>query len=303
MTGKTANLYTHQEAFDVSSLIPPSERAYHEQLALACTAFLQSGSQIILLTGPSASGKTTTAKHLRRLLKAQGRVVYYISLDNFYHPPSLMPRWEDDSPNYETVEALNLILLQETLSTLFDQGTAHFPRHDFKTATRMTTTDAIHYSENTVLIFEGIQSLHPQVAQSLVSQSCFRVYINVETSLCSTCGQTLSPMELRFLRRLVRDFYHRASDARHTLDFWGYVLRGEVLYIDPYRKDVDFTIDSTHPSEPYFFAKPALSLLRPATDYPAQQEMIQNLLTILPTLDPLTPTLLPPSSLLREFFA
>ena len=159
---------------------------------------------LLLIAGPSASGKTTTSKRLEAALLARSHRVYRISLDNFYRESDTLPHWEDGSPNFETPDSLDIPYYQSKMQQLFHQGEQEFSVFDFKTNTRGKETFTVKYDANTCLILEGIHALNPKLMPN-DSFSAWRVYISPHTQFLYQNHILLTARQLRLTRRILRD--------------------------------------------------------------------------------------------------
>lgn len=285
-------------------LVQQAEERYRAEVEQAGLEIQKEHHNVVLLTGPSASGKTTTAQMLVQQLTKSGKTVHRISLDDFYKSRDQLPFWEDGSRNYETVEALDLELFDRTLHQLMQEGKAEIPQHDFKTGKRKPETQHITYNDQTVLIFEGIHALNPLLSSHLNDKNIYRIYVSVHSDFINEQGEVLlNARSLRFLRRLLRDETHRRTDVRETLRMWGYVLQGEELYIQPFRQYADVHINSTHAYEPYLYASRGAALLEAVRGCEVQQELVADLLRILPKLPTIPEDAIPNNSLIQEFIS
>ena len=212
------------------------EDAYYQQISSICDMVTHDHIHLLLVTGPSASGKTTTAKKLALELHVRGKRVNRLSLDNFYKSSDELPRWEDGYQNYESVEGLDLECFERVMQTLFRDGRAQFPIFDFTAGRRAEKTFELTFDNHTYLIIEGIHALNPVLAPAFHGHRTVKTYISVHSDFVNDQGDLLmSARDLRLTRRLLRDYYYRGTAAEETLKMWDYVLRGEDLYIRPYR--------------------------------------------------------------------
>lgn len=278
------------------------EASFHEKIIAACDAITSEHRHMILLTGPSASGKTTSAQKIAQELRARGNKVGSISLDNFYMESHKLPKWQDGYQNYESVEGLDLDYFDECISTLLKTGRAQLPIFDFSISSRAVQTIEMTYDEHTYLIFEGIHALNPAIADVVKDYPNFRIYISAHSEFAGKDGEVLlSARDLRLIRRILRDFTYRNTTAEETLRMWDYVLMGEDLYIRPFRENADMHIDSTHAYEPFLYnADILLALSKTVPDSP-YQATIQRLRAAAEHFFPLDAALVPADSLIQEF--
>ena len=219
--------------------------------------------EIVLLAGPSCSGKTTTANKLRERLALKGHKAYTISLDDFYRNSVDAIIGYDGKPDYETVHALDLDLLEKVLKKLVKDRKASIPRFDFDTGIRTDNAFEIILNEGDVVILEGLHALNPIIYGNLPSDTLFKIYISVSTRIYDDSGYVLlSKRDLRLIRRTVRDYHSRSSSVENTFDMWNSVLDGENKYLAPYKYCADVLVDTIHNYEPCVFKNRALELFR-----------------------------------------
>ena len=282
--------------------VDAEERLFREKVLSACDAIVQDHLHIILLTGPSASGKTTTAKQIALELTRRGKKVDRISLDNFYRPSAELPRWEDGYQNYESVEGLDIPFFERFVAQLFEEGHGLLPVFDFTAGRRRDKRIDIAFDDHTYLIFEGIHALNPVVTTPFSSHRTMKIYISVHSDFVDQTGDILlGARDLRLCRRLLRDYYHRGTEAEETLQMWDYVLRGEDLYIRPFRQYADIHINSTHAYEPYLYHDPLIKLLAHSPSDSPHREIMRRLSGAAPAFFGIPESLIPRTSLIQEF--
>ena len=283
-------------------LVASEEQLFQKKIQSACDAIERDQLHLILLTGPSASGKTTTAKKIALELEARGKKVSRISLDNFYRPAAELPRWEDGYQNYESVEGLDIPRFEQFVEELFKTGSSRLPLFDFTTGTRREKEILLSFDEHTYVIFEGIHALNPFVTEPLAPHPSLKIYISVHSDFIGPQEQVLlGARDLRLTRRLLRDFYHRTTPAEETLQMWDYVLRGEDLYIRPFRQHADMHINSTHAYEPFLYRDQLLQLLKNTSEESPYLQTIQRLRNSIASFSPISSQLIPQTSLIQEF--
>ncbi len=281
-----------------------AEQSFQDQIRTMSEAAVQSGAHIILLTGPSSSGKTTTANLLVDDLAALGRRAVRISLDDFYRNRSEMPLWEDGSKNFEAVECLDLDCLHDCTHQLMKTGHVDFPVFDFTLGTR--SPDRVHpvdYDENTIIIYEGIHSLHPELRRGL-ADCCFGIYIHPNTNYVDENGEIiLEARDLRLTRRIIRDSINRGTPPLGTLRMWKDVRRGEILYIRPNSQYADVYINTCHDYEPFLYTASIIEMLSAIKDAGDMQETVDRLLRSFRHFFSIDVGLVPSDSLIQEFIS
>lgn len=278
-------------------------REYHGKVdAAAEEIFSDTSKKIVMLAGPSSSGKTTTAKILSDDIKALGGRAYTVSLDDFYHPHSVgYPLDENGKPDYECVEALDIELLHTKLKELAEKGRASLPVFDFKSGERINNAKTIELQEKDVIIVEGLHALNPVITDNLNEENLYKIYVSVSTRVYNENGETLlSKRDLRFIRRTVRDFSFRSTAVERTFEIWQSVTRGEDKYLFPFEPLAGVKINSFHPCEPCVFAERAIKLLSQVQN-PEYKEKAQRLAQTLSLFVKTDYSVLPADSLLREF--
>ncbi len=256
--------------------------------------------RIVLLSGPTCSGKTTTAKKLISEFSERGKTVAVISIDDFFYDRAVLidrakgGRIDFDSPTTIDMEALSL-----AVSDILGGRTARLPRFDFRTGRREGYTE-VACDENTVYLFEGIQAIYPEVTGLFAGHRTASVCTFAERGI-RLGNEAFDRTELRLLRRLVRDYNFRGASPAFTLSLWESVRDNEEAHILPYIGSVDVRIDSTLGYEvsalkPYLLPLFA-QLPRDHAFYPEGQRIT----SILKRIDEISKTYIPPTSVYREF--
>lgn len=276
---------------------------YHKKVdSAAGEIFSDKSKKIVMLAGPSSSGKTTTANILSEDIKQLGGRAYTVSLDDFYYPHSVgYPLDENGKPDYECVEALDIELLHVKLHELVEKGKASLPVFEFKTGERINNAKIIELQENDVIIVEGLHALNPVITDTLSEKNLYKIYVSVSSRVYNENGEVLlSKRDLRFIRRMVRDFSFRSTSVERTFEIWQSVTRGEDKYLFPFEHLADVKINSFHPCEPCVFAQRAINLLSQVQN-PEYKEKAERLINTLSLFNKTDYSLLPADSLLREF--
>ncbi|MBR6736486.1 MAG: nucleoside kinase [Oscillospiraceae bacterium] len=278
------------------------EETYNSQLrALVDKLMADKKRCVVLLAGPSSSGKTTTAHKITELLKERGRPAHVISLDDFFLGMEYYPKLPDGTPDTECVEALDLPLINETFSTLVSTGKAVFPTFDFTTSSRGKDTYTVELGEDGVVVVEGLHALNPRLVEALPPDTLFRAYVSTRTVYLDGEREVLTPKDARFVRRMVRDHYFRGRAPIDTLLGWKDVLGGEEKYIYPFRDTVDHKIDSSFDYEACVFHHYVLPILEDLKKNTVSHAKAYQLVNMLEEFDDIDYKYIPENSLLREF--
>ncbi len=281
--------------------IEECEKNYIEQVnAVAGEVAEKKGRELIMLAGPSSSGKTTTAGNFKKELEKLGRKAKVISLDDFYSDQSLTYTFEDGTTDYETVKALDVTLIDSCLAELMEKGRTDIPHFSFHTKKREGFSE-VRCDKDEIIIVEGLHALNPVITDPLASYSMKKVYISVSSRISDENGILFSKRDLRFIRRLIRDYHFRSSDVDYTFYLWKGVRMGEDRYLFPFSGRADVKIDSIHPYEPCLFKKEAIKLLdhiRQDSIYYSSAVSLKERLERFSSIDKIS---IPDNSLLREF--
>ena len=257
--------------------------------------------KIILIAGPSSSGKTTFSHRLSIQLTAQGLRPHPISLDDFYVNREDTPKDENGEYDFECLEALDLELLDRDLNTLLSGGQIELPYYNFKTGKREYKGQYMELGSEDILVMEGIHGLNDRLSSSIPKDSCYKVYISALTQLNVDEHNRIPTTDGRLLRQMVRDNRTRATSARETIAMWHKVRKGEEKYIFPYQDSADFVFNSAliyelsvlkQYAEPILFQIPE--------DAPEFQEA-KRLLKFLDYFVGIPSEPVPQNSILREF--
>ncbi len=257
--------------------------------------------RIVMLSGPSSSGKTTTAHLLRDYLGEFGTRAVIISLDDFYLDREHSPRLPDGSYDFETVNALDVERIRETLNSVVGSGKFSVPCFSFSLGRADGPEREYELGAGDLAIVEGIHGLNPIFTRDLPEDVCMKLYVSVKQQIKDANGEVISPWDLRLVRRIVRDIQFRGSTAENTLAMWGQVVEGENRYIRPYRISADYTVNSIHIYEPCVLRTVAIPLLRAVAADDLHYRKARDLESRLMRFEPVDPKLVPEGSMLREF--
>ncbi len=259
-------------------------------------------SRVVLLAGPSSSGKTTTASRVRKALADRGVYAHMISLDDYYRSKSEpdFPRTPSGEYDLEAPEGLDTALLGRHLEALDQGGEIVVPHFDFKIQAQVPEKfQTLKLHDNEVVIFEGIHGLNPLLTGK--NPEATRLFVSTASSIYDNDVEVFDRVWMRVLRRIVRDFNFRASTAEETLGMWRNVRLGEKKYITPFKGSAHYAIDSSLGYEVAAFRPIAEPMLIEAEEHP-QPKLVDLILEGLEAFDPLDPAELPETSLLKEEF-
>ena len=288
---------------DPTGFVGECENRYHQRICDTVDLFYQKpGYQLVMLAGPSSSGKTTTAKLMCEEIIRRGRPAKIISLDDFYLDQTNTFYFEDGTPDYETHEALDIQYICSCLSSLVKDGECMLPRFSFYTKKRESELVRTRLFEDEIVIVEGLHAINPVITDKLNPKSLTRLYVSVSSRITEDNDSViLTKRDIRFVRRLIRDYNFRNADVDYTFLLWKGVQMGENRYIFPFRHLADFKIDSIHAYEPCLFKEKAIKLLDHIGEDSIYFSDAEKLIRKLSFFESLDSTLIPDNSLLREF--
>ena len=260
--------------------------------------------KLVLIAGPSSSGKTTTSLRIALQCRVLGLNPKVIELDNYFVDREHTPRDENGQYDFEDVHAMDLPFLNQQLQDLIAGKEVELPTFDFLEGKRFFKGTKMSLKENDILIMEGIHALNPILTSGVPAEAKFKIYASALTSVSIDENNNISTSDNRLLRRMVRDNNYRGIGAEETILRWPSVRRGEIKNIFPYQEEADAMFNSSLMFElPLlkYFAEPLLRRIAPNS--PAYTEAIRLLkfLSYFPMLNPSEMETVPPTSILREF--
>ena len=298
-------LNTRVLAGEASDLIKVAEAFHEKKLASIADAIYAAnrsrGARLVLISGPSSSGKTTFAKRLGIQMRILGLDPVLISLDDYFLEREQTPRDENGDFDYETIDALDLKTFNEHLGQLFDGQSVDIPRYDFISGKRQWHESPLQLSDRSVLVVEGIHGLNPRLTEKVPDSYKYRIYISAFTSIMMDDMNRIPTTDNRLIRRIVRDNETRGSDAVSTLRRWASVRAGEDKYIFPYQENADVMFNSS-----LFYELPVLRsyaepLLYNVPNTVPEYGEAKRLLKFLDNFLNISSAEIPPTSILREF--
>ncbi len=279
------------------------ENRYNNIIKSIARQIAESGkTEIVMVAGPSSSGKTTSAKKLREALVVENTESITISLDDFYLNNSDAPRFPDGTPDFETVYALDIPYFEKVMNSLIETGEGDLPEFDFMTGKRKEKYNHVKITDKDVVIVEGLHALNPVITEHLPQERLLKIYINISSRIYDKKNDIIfNKRNMRFIRRLVRDYNFRGNSVTETFKLWINVRYGEDTYLFPYRDNADIKINTIHLYETCVLKDTAIKLLsdvpKESEFYKESQRLIRNL-NKFPSLDS---SVVPKNSLLREF--
>lgn len=290
---------------DGSELIKIAEALHEKQLAAIADSIADAnasrGMRLVLISGPSSSGKTTFAKRLGIQLRILGMNPVLISLDDYFVDREKTPLDENGDYDYEALEAIDLDLFNDHLRRLAAGESVSIPRYDFISGTSLKDCTPLTLDERSILVIEGIHGLNPRLTPGIPDDLKFKIYISCFTTVAMDNISRIPTTDNRLLRRLIRDYRTRGSDAVKTLARWPSVRRGEQKHIFPYQENADVMFNSSLFYEISAMRRFAEPILREVPDTEEVYSEASRMLKFLDNFIPIDIDEVPPTSLLREF--
>ena len=257
--------------------------------------------RVVLIAGPSSSGKTTTCKRLSIQLIVNGLKPVGISLDDYFVDREKTPRDENGNMDYEHVEALNIPLLNQQLNALMAGEEVELPKYNFQTGKSEKSGRKLRLKGNEVLVVEGIHALNPMLTAQIPEESKFRVYASALTTILLDNHNYVPTTDNRLLRRIIRDYKYRGVSAQETIRRWPSVRAGENKWIFPFQENADVMFNTAMLFELGVIKSQAEPLLELVPEDCDEYSEAYRLLKFLRYIRPIPNRQVPPSSLLREF--
>ena len=257
--------------------------------------------KLILISGPSSSGKTTFSKRLSVQLMANGLKPYPISLDDYFVNRVDTPKAENGEYDYESLYALDLDFFNSQLQMLLNGEEVELPRFNFNTGIREMSGKRLRLDENMILILEGIHALNPELTPHIPAESKFKIYVSALTTILLDDHNYIPTTDNRLLRRIIRDFKYRGYSAEETISRWPSVRAGEEKWIFPFQENADVMFNSALLFELAIIKEYAEPILRKVPNNRPEYSEAYRLRKFLEYFVPLQDKELPPTSLLREF--
>jgi uridine kinase len=283
-------------------LIMVSEMLHEKKIAQLADRVTASGAHLVLIAGPSSSGKTTFSKRLALQLRVNGFDPHAISLDDYFVDRDKTPRDPGGKPDFECLESLNTAQFNEDLNRILAGETVTLPKFNFKLGTSTDAGDTIVPNDRTVLVVEGIHGLNPNLSSQIPDSAKYRIYVSALTFLNLDADNRIPTTDVRILRRMVRDHNFRGYSALQTLQIWHSVRMGEERHIFPFQENADAMFNSSLVYELAFLKNYATQLLlqidNTVPEYSEARRLVRFLDYFLPVMDI---DAIPSTSIIREF--
>ena len=290
------------ESGRAAELVAEGEAYHDEQLSsIAAQICARPEVKVVLIAGPSSSGKTSTSHKLCLQLLACGKQPVALSLDNWYMDGNLIPLKQDGTKDYESVYAIDLPKLGADLKSLIAGQEVALPSFNFAEEKSEFSGETLRLEPDTIMVIEGIHALNPILTEHIAAENKYKIYAS-PMSPVSLDGERYVPTYVhRLLRRISRDLRTRGRLPQKTISLWPSVIEGETLWIEPFRKEADALFDTT-----MLYELPALRLsvetsLQTVPAVADEYEVAKQLLYYLSFFESLPPSFIPRTSILREF--
>lgn len=284
------------------SFVADTEAAFHRNLReLAEEIAAPQDCRILMMFGPSSSGKTTASHLFQSVFREIGIGSTIISLDDFYRGEQQAPLLPNGQHDYESVEALNVEEIEKCLLGLIETRECDMPQFNFEVRMPYPHRRHVALGEHDIAIVEGIHALNPLVTKRLPPKGVRKIYISVKQGILDGETELFTAHGIRLVRRIVRDYRFRGTRPERTLAMWSMVMEGERKYIWPYRGGVDYTVNSLHLYEPCVLRNQAIPILRQVSEQSAEFPRARELIRGLDRFVSIGDGKVPGNSLLREF--
>ena len=285
-----------------NQLIQLSEALQEKKIAqIADEIANRKGIKMVLIAGPSSSGKTTTCKRLSIQLAVNGLHPIGISLDDYFLDREKTPKDESGEYDFEHLHALNIPLLNEQMNALFRGEEVELPRYNFQAGKSEWSGKKLQLKGKEILVVEGIHALNPELTAQIPDEQIFRVYASALTTILLDSHNYVPTTDNRLLRRIIRDHKYRGVTARDTIRRWPSVRKGENRWIFPYQENADAMFNSAMLFELAVIKQQAEPLLEQVSENCEEYSEAYRLLKFLRYIKPIPEDQIPPTSLLREF--
>lgn len=285
-----------------TDLVNVSEALQEKKIShIADSISINDKLKVVLIAGPSSSGKTTFCKRLSIQLLACGIKPIQISLDDYFVDRIDTPKDENGEEDYESLYSLNINLINEQFNALFNGEEVELPKYNFQTGISEKSGKRIKMYDNNILIVEGIHALNPKLTENIPSEKKFKIYASALTTILLDDHNYIPTTDNRLLRRIVRDYKYRGCSAKDTIHRWPSVRAGENKWIFPYQEEADVMFNTAMLFELAVIKQQAIMILEQVPESCEEYAEAYRLRKFLGYFSPLSNRNLPPTSLLREF--
>lgn len=290
------------DANHATDIINISEALQEKKIAkIAEEIASRKGVKLVLLAGPSSSGKTTSCKRLSIQLAVNGLKPLQISLDDYFVDREKTPKDASGEYDYESIYALDLDLINEQFNALFRGEEVELPKYDFQSGKSKKSGNKLKMHDNNVLVVEGIHALNPELTAHIPQEQIFRVYASALTTILLDNHNYIPTTDNRLLRRIIRDYKYRGVSAQETIHRWPSVRAGENKWIFPFQENADAMLNTAMLYELAVIKMQAEPLLQQVPENCEEYAEAYRLLKFLKYFKGIPYNNLPPTSLLREF--
>ncbi len=276
------------------------ENEYSHRVDCAAQAVINSGASVVMLSGPSASGKTTTAHKLSARLRQTGCDSTVVSLDCFYKDISEYPLLPNGKPDYESVNALDVDAVNKAVCELCEKGETYIPDFDFKNEER-TRTKTLLKLHGGVAVIEGIHALNPILTDALPHKKVYRIYAGLREEYSFDGQRAISTRDIRLIRRMIRDVQFRGHSIDKTLDMWAAVCGAEDRLVKAFKQEANILLDTSFSYEPNVIAGFVQSFKSQIDEENPNAQQFKQLCGNFDTCTPISTDFVPKNSILREF--
>ena len=286
----------------IKKLIMLEEALHEKKIAQIADKIAANKSiKMVLIAGPSSSGKTTFAQRLGLQLRINGLKPVTISVDNYFVERPNTPKDENGEYDFENIEAIDIELFNRDLTDLLNGKTINCPEFDFKVGTKKYKGKTMHLAEDEILVIEGIHCLNDKLTSQISRNQKYKIYISALTVLSMDRLNRISTTDTRLVRRIVRDYKFRNYSAEHTLQTWAKVNRGEEKNIFPYQEEADSIFNTSLIYELAALKDIAMPLLEKISKDKKEHAEVVRLIDMLKYFEPIPSEYIPANSLLKEF--
>jgi len=287
----------------IHDLILVNEALHEKKIAYIADEISENEDiRIVLIAGPSSSGKTTFAQRLSIQLRVNGKKTYAISLDDYFVDREKTPRDENGNYDFDTIDALDIELFNDHLLDLMNGHEVQIPTFEFKTGKRIYDKEPVKLSKDHIIVVEGIHGLNDKLTSHIYAKNKFKIYISALTQLNIDNHNMISTSDTRLIRRIVRDNQFRGHNAQSTMRMWESVRKGEEKYIFPFQENSDVMFNSSLTYELGILKKYAVPLIEEVKEdsefYPERQRLLK-FLSYFKSIE--NENTIPKTSILKEF--